>query len=120
MNDKKRKKVPKVDMSETTNDQLNDIVEKRKAVGAIVATKKGVVAEGVLSIHKRECKFSNKGNKQSIKNDAPYGYCPICGNLGITRERRIDGYDTCSKGHKYKSKEANQPINQGDNHGQAR
>jgi len=63
MSDKKRKKVPKVDMSEATNTQLDEIVEKRKATGAIVATKKGVVAEGVLSIHKKECKFSNKGDK---------------------------------------------------------
>lgn len=61
MSNKKREILPKVDMSHSTNDQLDEIVEKRKSSGAIVATKKGVVAEGIQAIHRRECKFSNKG-----------------------------------------------------------
>jgi len=38
--------------------------------------------------------------------EAPYGYCPECGAKGISRERRIDGYDICANRHKYKSKHA--------------
>jgi len=37
---------------------------------------------------------------------APYGYCPICGAHGQTRERRPDGYDRCTCGHLYRSCEA--------------
>ena len=32
-----------------------------------------------------------------------YGYCPHCGKPGISRERRINGNDTCSEGHVYPS-----------------
>lgn len=35
-----------------------------------------------------------------------YGYCPICGSAGNTRERRLDGNDTCINGHTYKSSDA--------------
>jgi hypothetical protein len=35
-----------------------------------------------------------------------YGYCPICGAPGVTRERRPDGNDECAKGHKYPSRQA--------------
>lgn len=35
-----------------------------------------------------------------------YGYCPICGEAGIRRERRINGFDTCSHGHYYHSSKA--------------
>jgi endogenous inhibitor of DNA gyrase (YacG/DUF329 family) len=35
---------------------------------------------------------------------APYGFCPICGANGITRERRLDGNDRCSAGHTYPSR----------------
>lgn len=35
-----------------------------------------------------------------------YGYCPKCGAKGKSRERRMDGNDTCVKGHKYPSKDA--------------
>jgi len=32
-----------------------------------------------------------------------YGYCPVCGEPGRTRERRVDGNDMCNNGHIYKS-----------------
>ena len=35
--------------------------------------------------------------------DTAYGYCPKCGARGATRERRINGFDTCVEGHKYPS-----------------
>ncbi len=35
---------------------------------------------------------------------APYGFCPICGAYGVTRERRPDGNDRCSAGHTYPSR----------------
>lgn len=35
-----------------------------------------------------------------------YGLCPLCGAPGKTRERRLDGNDTCVNGHTYPSKDA--------------
>jgi RNA polymerase-binding transcription factor DksA len=32
-----------------------------------------------------------------------YGYCPDCGEPGVTTERRIDGLTTCAKGHKHRN-----------------
>ena len=32
-------------------------------------------------------------------NDAPYGYCPLCGAKGVSTERRINGLTTCENGH---------------------
>lgn len=37
---------------------------------------------------------------------APYGYCPLCGAVGVSRERRPDGDDKCANGHTYKSVKA--------------
>ena len=34
---------------------------------------------------------------------APYGYCPACGGLGLSRERRPNGNDRCENGHEYPS-----------------
>lgn len=35
-----------------------------------------------------------------------YGYCPICGALGVYRERRLNGNDVCGRGHTYASSQA--------------
>lgn len=35
---------------------------------------------------------------------APYGYCPTCGGLGLSRERRPNGNDRCENGHEYPSR----------------
>ncbi|MEN9785518.1 MAG: hypothetical protein RLZZ299_782 [Pseudomonadota bacterium] len=32
-----------------------------------------------------------------------YGYCPRCGGLGMSRERRQNGNDRCENGHGYPS-----------------
>jgi hypothetical protein len=37
---------------------------------------------------------------------APYGYCPHCGKAGVSRERRLEGNDTCESGHVYPSRAA--------------
>lgn len=34
-----------------------------------------------------------------------YGYCPICGAPGVSRERRPNGNDRCEAGHEYPSKD---------------
>lgn len=34
---------------------------------------------------------------------SPYGFCPICGSIGIGRERRPNGNDVCINGHVYMS-----------------
>jgi Zn-dependent M16 (insulinase) family peptidase len=38
--------------------------------------------------------------------DAPYGYCPTCGIMGVLRERRPNGDDRCAAGHSYPSAKA--------------
>lgn len=38
--------------------------------------------------------------------DNRYGYCPQCGALGETRERRPNGDDRCLNGHRYPSRNA--------------
>lgn len=43
---------------------------------------------------------------QSNTQAAPYGYCPECGEPGVTRERRPDGDDKCVNGHRYQSRNA--------------
>jgi hypothetical protein len=47
----------------------------------------------------------NRENPQPVP-DPPYGYCPHCGSPGVKRERRPNGDDTCSNGHKYPSASA--------------
>lgn len=37
---------------------------------------------------------------------SPYGYCPQCGGLGRSRERRLHGNDRCENGHIYPSANA--------------
>ena len=37
---------------------------------------------------------------------ALYGYCPVCGERGLQRERRMNGNDTCARGHQYPSRDA--------------
>ena len=32
-----------------------------------------------------------------------YGFCPMCGAPGFSRERRPNGDDVCERGHKYPS-----------------
>ncbi len=35
-----------------------------------------------------------------------YGYCPQCGGMGMSRERRLNGNDRCENGHSYPSSTA--------------
>lgn len=35
-----------------------------------------------------------------------YGYCPHCGAPVKSRERRLNGDDTCEAGHKYPSRKS--------------
>lgn len=48
----------------------------------------------------------NNANTEALRSSAPYGFCPICGANGITRERRPDGNDRCSAGHTYPSRDS--------------
>ena len=34
---------------------------------------------------------------------APYGFCPVCKSVGVSRERRPNGDDICTDGHRYPS-----------------
>ena len=45
---------------------------------------------------------------------AVYGYCPECGGAGVMRERRPNGDDKCTNGHRYPSSKAlaEQPAQQ--------
>jgi len=40
-----------------------------------------------------------------------YGYCPICGAEGDTRERRPNGNDTCKNGHTYPTSDRLSTLN---------
>lgn len=40
------------------------------------------------------------------EREAPYGYCPECSAPGVMRERRPNGDDKCSNGHRYPSRTA--------------
>lgn len=44
----------------------------------------------------------------TMRDMAPYGYCPIkgCNASGVTREKRPGGNDTCRNGHTYPSADA--------------
>jgi hypothetical protein len=44
--------------------------------------------------------------EESPYRPAPYGYCPLCGAVGVSRERRPDGNDKCANGHTYPSDRA--------------
>lgn len=43
---------------------------------------------------------------QDVRLASTYGFCPICNYHIVSRERRIDGNDTCRNGHKFPSKDA--------------
>ncbi len=45
-------------------------------------------------------------NKPVTAPEAIYGYCPDCGCKGLSRERRVNGFDTCVNKHKYLSSDA--------------
>jgi hypothetical protein len=46
--------------------------------------------------------FTVKSNE-----DAPYGYCPMCGQKGVSRDRAYrDGNTRCSNGHEYPSEKS--------------
>jgi len=37
---------------------------------------------------------------------APYGFCPICRRIGVSRQRCPNGNDVCFGGHEYPSRDA--------------
>ncbi len=41
-----------------------------------------------------------------VDRHSPYGFCPICGSKGVSRERRLNGDDRCAQGHRYPSSTA--------------
>lgn len=41
--------------------------------------------------------------RSKVAKPGDYGFCPICGCHGRTRERRLNGNDTCVNGHSYPS-----------------
>jgi hypothetical protein len=51
-------------------------------------------------------KSPDKTDSITSEIDIGYGFCPICGSPGISRERRPNGNDLCRKGHKYLSSSA--------------
>lgn len=49
-------------------------------------------------------------------NEAPYGYCPLCGAPGGERERRPNGDDRCGNGHTYPSADAKKTVKKSGEH----
>lgn len=59
------------------------------------------------SIGKQLGKVFRRSTQETIYTAMPiisYGRCPHCGGKVVTRERRINGNDTCEDGHVYPSK----------------
>jgi len=44
-----------------------------------------------------------KIKKSKVAGESPYGFCPVCGGLGVSRESRLRGNDSCVNGHTYPS-----------------
>ncbi len=97
----------------------------RDSFGRILAdvSKNGVLLKDVLTSNslttgrfkttslKGETEMSKEKKAAKIKvvkekKDNVYGFCPVCGAPGETRERRANGNDTCENGHTYPSKDA--------------
>lgn len=82
--------------------RLSEVRDMRKAVtviegyGQFSPGQDGFVALAMLR------KFFDVLANENI----PYGYCPHCGALGVSRERRPDGNDKCQNGHVYPSRAA--------------
>ncbi len=86
--------------------QGGHITEKRLSVNDEVCydTGKQAVALVVLSGLQRVSERSRQKRANGLSETvpvAPYGFCPICGAKGVSRERRPDGNDRCSNGHTY-------------------
>ena len=64
MSKAKRTILPSVDMTPATKSMLDDICKKRKDFGAPIFTKRAVIADLVLTAHKKECKFTNRRGEQ--------------------------------------------------------
>ena len=45
-------------------------------------------------------------SQKTIEKHCLYGLCPICGERGVSRERRLNGDDACVNGHVYPSANA--------------
>lgn len=59
------------------------------------------------SICKQLSKVYRNSTEETIYTAIPvisYGRCPHCGGNVVTRERRINGNDTCEDGHVYPSR----------------
>lgn len=88
--------------SDSARIRLSDVRELRKAISTIegyghfTPGQDGFFAMAALR------KFFDVLANENI----PYGYCPHCGSLGVSRERRPNGNDTCKKGHVYPSRVA--------------
>lgn len=64
---------------------------------------------GEITLHKRRGYHHKDGTYLVFIGEAyssSYGFCPKCGSPCKTRERRIDGNDTCENGCVYPSKTA--------------
>lgn len=48
----------------------------------------------------------SSGLKQHPGSKEEYGYCPVCNERGVNRERRPNGNDMCVNSHTYPSKDA--------------
>jgi len=49
---------------------------------------------------------AHEAQHETLAKAFPYGRCPICGDAGITRERRPNGDDRCVNAHVYPSRDA--------------
>ena len=76
---------------------------------AITTIKAALLSRSDGEAHWNEMRASYGARQAALEaKDEPvanYGYCPVCGAKGTSRERHPDGNTTCVNGHKYKSRD---------------
>jgi hypothetical protein len=68
------------------------------ACGHTAPTKEFMQSVAQVDLQKTEPLGASSDGKK-----APYGYCPICNDIGSVREKRPNGNDRCIQGHTYPS-----------------
>ena len=64
----------------------------------------GIEYQEIVAKQEQEQKTGEKQGQGQGMMQAPFGYCPKCGEAGTSRSR--GGMDICKGGHSYSSKQA--------------
>ena len=84
--------------------------ELKQAISALQCAKRGHCDHAMADEAISALEALTQRPAAQTEREAPYGYCPECGAPGVTRERRPDGDDKCSNGHRYPSRSAHASL----------